>query len=92
MDTVEPVCGVLLGTLLFGERLAASPAGVGVQLAGAAAAIAGITLLGRYAGTTAIRNSTNQDHLLTGARAACQGQPAPRADGHRRALESRAGR
>ena len=92
MDTVEPVCGVLLGTLLFGERLAASPAGVGVQLAGAAAATAGITVLGRYAGTTAIRNSTNQDHLLTGARAARQGQPAPRADGHRPALEGRTGR
>jgi len=92
MDTIEPVCGVLLGTLLFGERLAASPAGVGVQLAGAAAAVAGITLLGRYAGTTAIRNSANQDHLLTGARAARQGQPASRADGHRPALEGRAGR
>ena len=92
MDTVEPVCGVLLGTLLFGERLAASPAGVGVQLAGTAAATAGITFLGRYAGTTAIRNSTNQDHLLTGARAARQGQPASRADSQRPALEGRAGR
>jgi drug/metabolite transporter (DMT)-like permease len=91
IDTVEPVCGVLLGTLLFGERLAASPAGVGAQLAGAAAAIAGITLLGRYAGTTVIRNSANQDHLLTGARAGRQGQPASGADSQRPALEGRAG-
>src|SRR5215470_14123017 len=92
MDTVEPVCGVLLGTLLFGERLAESPAAAGVQLAGAAAAIAGITLLGRYAGTTALRNSANQDHLGAGARAARQGRPASSADSHRRALEGRAGR
>jgi hypothetical protein len=87
MDTVEPACGVLLGTLLFGERLATSPAGIAVQLAGAAAAIAGITLLGRYAGTTAIRSAPNQDHLVTGARAARQGQPAYGADSQRPALE-----
>src|SRR5215472_3543725 len=92
MDTVEPVCGVLLGTLLFGERLAASPAGIGVQLAGAAAAVAGITLLGRYAGTTAIRNSAHKDHLVTGARAGRQGQPTSCADRQRPALEGRAGR
>jgi drug/metabolite transporter (DMT)-like permease len=61
MDTVEPVAGVLLGTLLFGERLAASPAGLAVQVAAAAAAIAGITVLGRYPGTTELRNSAKQD-------------------------------
>jgi hypothetical protein len=55
MDTIEPASGVLLGTLLFGEHLAASPAGIMAQLAGAAAAIAGIALLGRYAGSTAVR-------------------------------------
>jgi hypothetical protein len=49
MDTVEPASGVLLGTLLFGEHLAASPAGAVLQLAGAAAAFAGIVLLGRVA-------------------------------------------
>ncbi|MBO0818655.1 MAG: hypothetical protein J2P30_26265, partial [Actinobacteria bacterium] len=86
MDTVEPACGVLLGTLLFGERLAASPAGIAVQLAGAAAAIAGITLLGRYAGTPAIRYASNQDHVVTGARAARQGQPASGADSQRPVL------
>jgi drug/metabolite transporter (DMT)-like permease len=92
MDTVEPVCGVLLGALLFGERLAASPAGFAVQLAGAAAAIAGITLLGRYAGTAAFRNATNQDQLMTGGRAASQGQSASCPDSQRPALEGRAGR
>jgi drug/metabolite transporter (DMT)-like permease len=60
MDTVEPVSGVLLGTLLFGEQLATSPAGFTVQLAGAAAAIAGITLLGRYAGAPGLRTAAKQ--------------------------------
>ena len=69
MDTVEPASGVLLGTLLFGERLAASPAGIAVQLLGAAAAIAGIALLGRYAGTPAIRNAPRQAQPATGGRA-----------------------
>ena len=49
MDTVEPASGVLLGTLLFGEHLAASPAGAVLQLAGGAAAFAGIALLGKFA-------------------------------------------
>jgi hypothetical protein len=66
MDTVEPVSGVLLGTLLFGERLAASPAGIAVQLAGAVAAIAGITLLGRYAGTPGLRTAAKQAGAMTG--------------------------
>jgi drug/metabolite transporter (DMT)-like permease len=48
IDTVEPVSAVLIGTLVFGEQLAASPAGLALQLAGAAAAVAGIILLGRY--------------------------------------------
>jgi drug/metabolite transporter (DMT)-like permease len=47
MDTVEPVCAVLIGTVVFGERLAASPAGLALQLAGAAAAVTGIIVLGR---------------------------------------------
>jgi drug/metabolite transporter (DMT)-like permease len=66
MDTVEPVSGVLLGTLLFGEQLAASPAGLTVQLAGAAAAIAGITLLGRYAGAPELRTAPKQAGGVTG--------------------------
>jgi len=78
MDTVEPACGVLLGTLLFGERLAGSPAGIAVQLAGAAAAVAGITVLGRYPGTAAVRHASKQaapgparrcDHRAVGGRA-----------------------
>jgi hypothetical protein len=69
IDTVEPASGVLFGTLLFGEQLAASPAGIAVQLAGAAAAIGGITLLGRYAGTPAIRDASGDAHPATGRRA-----------------------
>ena len=47
MDTVEPVSGVLIGTAVFAERLASSPGGLALQLCGAAAAVAGIVVLGR---------------------------------------------
>ena len=47
IDCVEPVAAVLIGAAIFGERLAASPAGLAGQLAAAAAAAAGIILLGR---------------------------------------------
>lgn len=47
MDTVEPVSGVLIGTLVFGERLATSPAVLVLQVAAAAGAVAGIVLLAR---------------------------------------------
>ena len=47
IDTAEPVSAVLLGTLVFGERLATSPAGLALQLAAAALAAAGIAVLGR---------------------------------------------
>jgi drug/metabolite transporter (DMT)-like permease len=47
IDTVEPVSAVIIGTVVFGEHLAASPAGLAVQLAAAAAALAGIVVLGR---------------------------------------------
>jgi drug/metabolite transporter (DMT)-like permease len=65
MDTVEPVSGVLLGTLLFGERLAVSPAGITLQLAGALAAIAGIALLGRYTGTPGLRTAAKEAGVVT---------------------------
>lgn len=47
MDTVEPVSGVLIGGMIFGERLAASPAGLAVMLGAAVTAVAGIVMLGR---------------------------------------------
>jgi drug/metabolite transporter (DMT)-like permease len=47
IDTVEPLSAVVIGTLVFGEQLAGSPAGLALQLAGAAAAIAGVITLGR---------------------------------------------
>ncbi|HYZ57180.1 MAG TPA: DMT family transporter [Streptosporangiaceae bacterium] len=47
IDSAEPISAVLIGTVVFGERLAASPAGLALQLAGAAAAVGGIILLGR---------------------------------------------
>ena len=67
MDTVEPVSGVLLGTLLFGERLATSPAGLMIQLAGAVAAIAGIALLGRYAGAPVVRTAAGRSAAVGAA-------------------------
>jgi len=47
MDTVEPVSGVLIGTAVFGERLATSPSGLTLQLAAAVVAVTGIIMLGR---------------------------------------------
>ena len=48
VDTVEPVSSVLIGTLVFGEQLAGSAAGLALQFAGAGVAVAGIIVLGRY--------------------------------------------
>lgn len=39
---------MLIGTLLFGESLAVSPAGLALQFAGVGTAVAGIILLDRY--------------------------------------------
>ncbi len=47
MDTVEPISGVLIGTIVFGESLATSPLVLIVQLLAAAVAVAGIVMLGR---------------------------------------------
>jgi len=45
IDTVEPVCAVVIGATVFGERLASSPLNLAFQMTGAAAAVAGIWLL-----------------------------------------------
>jgi drug/metabolite transporter (DMT)-like permease len=66
--TVEPVAAVLIGTVVFGERLAASPAGLALQLAAAAAALAGIVLLGRSS-------------VAARAHPQAAGQPRPSGDG-----------
>jgi len=47
MDTVEPVASVLIGAVVFGERLASSPGILVVQVAAATSAVIGIMLLGR---------------------------------------------
>jgi drug/metabolite transporter (DMT)-like permease len=46
IDTVEPVSGVIIGAMLFDERLATSPAGLVAQLGAAAVAATGIAVLG----------------------------------------------
>jgi drug/metabolite transporter (DMT)-like permease len=52
MDTVEPVAGVLIGAVVFGEQFAATPALLMLQIAAGAGAVAGIVLLGRSSLTT----------------------------------------
>lgn len=47
IDTLEPVCAVVIGATVFGERLASSPVQLGFQLAGGVAAVAGIWVLSR---------------------------------------------
>lgn len=47
MDTLEPVSAVVIGTVVFGERLSSSPAGLALQLCAACAAVTGIVILGR---------------------------------------------
>ena len=46
IDTVEPVSGVLIGAVIFDERLATSFSGLLVQFCAAGVAVAGIALLG----------------------------------------------
>jgi drug/metabolite transporter (DMT)-like permease len=46
IDTVEPVSGVIIGAVLFNERLSSSPAGLIVQLGAAVVAVTGIAMLG----------------------------------------------
>jgi drug/metabolite transporter (DMT)-like permease len=46
IDTVEPVSGVVIGAVLFDERLASSTAGLVMQAAAAAVAATGIMMLG----------------------------------------------
>jgi drug/metabolite transporter (DMT)-like permease len=45
IDTLEPVSAVVIAAVVFGERLASSPALLGVQLVGGVIAVAGIALL-----------------------------------------------
>jgi len=47
IDTVEPVCAVVIGATVFGEQLASSPLNLAFQMAGAAAAVTGIAVLAR---------------------------------------------
>jgi drug/metabolite transporter (DMT)-like permease len=45
IDTVEPVCAVVIGATVFGEQLASSPLNLAFQMTGAAAAVTGIAVL-----------------------------------------------
>jgi drug/metabolite transporter (DMT)-like permease len=63
IDTLEPVTAVVIAATLFGERLASSPALLGVQLAGGALAVAGIALL---SGSSIVATETQSPPALTG--------------------------
>jgi drug/metabolite transporter (DMT)-like permease len=88
IDTVEPVSGVLIGTFVFGEHLAATPAGLGAQAVAAAAAVTGITLLGlaapgaRSAASPAVnrkeRTTKTDRTLVKGGPGGALGTPADR--------------
>jgi drug/metabolite transporter (DMT)-like permease len=47
IDTLEPVAAVVIAATVFGERLAAAPALLGLQLAAGVLAVAGIAVLSR---------------------------------------------
>jgi drug/metabolite transporter (DMT)-like permease len=47
IDTLEPVSAVVIAAVVFGERLASSPALLGLQVVAGVMAIAGIALLSR---------------------------------------------
>ncbi|GAA3388160.1 DMT family transporter [Streptomyces roseoviridis] len=47
IDTLEPIGAVAIGVAVFGEQLALTAGALTVQMAGAAAALTGIVLLGR---------------------------------------------
>lgn len=79
MDTVEPVSGVLIGTLVFGERLATSPAVLMLQVAAAAGAVVGIVLLARSplaAGPAAQRHDGAQKGIRMEAPVTCRAASA----------------
>lgn len=60
IDTVEPVCSVILGAAVFGERLARSPGLLVPQLIGGAIAAAGIAVLSRSPVTLAEERRESQ--------------------------------
>ena len=88
IDTVEPVAGVLIGTVVFGEHLAVGPAGLAVQAAGAAAAVAGIVLLGstpranRVGGTAGRPGAGDWRRNRTGRRKSAATRVKPTAGSH----------
>jgi drug/metabolite transporter (DMT)-like permease len=77
MDTGEPVSGVLIGTVVFDERLATSPGVLILQLAAAGGAVAGIVLVGRS--SLATGPGAQPAAAATGA-AQVPSQPSPRLD------------
>jgi drug/metabolite transporter (DMT)-like permease len=79
MDALEPASGVLIGTAVFGERLAGSPGGMALQLCAAVAAVAGIVMLGR-------------SPLAAGPPPVRAAIPGPRHEGGRRPQPEPAGR
>ena len=75
IDSVEPVSAVIIGTVVFGEHLAASPGGLAVQLAAAATALAGIIVLGRSPVAARAYSYAGSGHTTRGRRLRPQAAP-----------------
>jgi drug/metabolite transporter (DMT)-like permease len=60
IDTVEPISSVILGAVVFGERLARSPGLLAFQLTGGAIAVTGIAVLSRSPVTLAEERRESQ--------------------------------
>ncbi len=68
IDTVEPVSGVIIGAVIFDERLASSTSGLLVQFGAAAVAAAGIAMLGPSLAAVAghAQAAGQETHLVPG--------------------------
>lgn len=70
ITATEPVCGMVLGMIVFREKVPVSPAMIALQSAGLAALIAGVVLVARAPALTAIHHASgtsrarSDDHLL----------------------------
>lgn len=75
IDVLEPVTAVVIGTTVFGERLASSPAQLGLQMFGGAVAAAGIAVL---SSSSIVTTETRLAPRQAGARDAEPARPGER--------------
>ena len=92
----EPLVGILLGVLVFGDRIQISPGELALQAGGIVALVAGVILVGRAPALSQLRTWTppSLPHITGGlpapARPHCRACPAgTRADGEAQDTEGR---